>query len=258
MGLHIVEKRPDGFHNIETVFYPIGWQDALEILPADELNYQSSGLAIDADLENNLIVKAYRLLQADFNLPPISIYLHKVIPMGAGLGGGSADAAFALTALNRLFNLNLSVEKLQQYASQLGSDCAFFIEGKPVLAKGKGDEFNDVAVNLSGYHLAVIYPGIHVNTALAYSRVTPRGNNTTSLKDILNLPVSEWSKVLVNDFEPRVFHHFPEIGKIKTTLYNLGAEYAAMSGSGSSIFGLFKAAPDLSGWSEYTVWEEKL
>lgn len=257
LGLHVTEKRADGFHNIETVFYPIGWKDVLEILPSDNFSYQSSGLAVDSDTENNLIVKAYRLLQADYNLPDVSIYLHKIIPMGAGLGGGSADAAFALTILNRIFNLNISTEKLQQYASQLGSDCAFFIESKPVLAKGKGDEFSPINISLSGYYLAVIHPGIHVNTAVAYSRVIPRGT-TTSLLEILSLPVTEWKATLVNDFEPSVFEHFPEIGKIKEQLYDLGANYACMSGSGSSVFGLFKQEPDLSIFSTFSTWIEKL
>lgn len=245
LGLHILQKRSDGYHDIETVFYPIPITDALEIIKYKEphrsssLPFTISGLAIEGDAATNLCMKAYRLLKRDYpELPHIQMHLHKVIPSGAGLGGGSADGSFALILMNQLFNLGMSDELLIEYAAQLGSDCPFFIINKPCLAKGRGEQLKEMDVSLRNYKLAIINPGIHVNTGDAFRQLKPQASRK-SLEEIISNPVERWKDELVNDFEKVIFPKHREIVEIKDNLYKQGAVYASMSGSGSTVFGLF-------------------
>jgi 4-diphosphocytidyl-2-C-methyl-D-erythritol kinase len=242
LGLHVTERRPDGYHNLETLFYPVRLADGLEILPSDEFSFQSSGVMMEGGVEDNLVVKAYRLLKMDFQLPAVKIFLHKVIPTGAGLGGGSSDAAFTLKMINTIFNMGLSQQQLGNYAGILGADCPFFICNTPSLASGKGDQLMPVKIDLSEYHLIVVKPPVSVNTALAYQGVTPEFPEKPLL-DVISQPADSWRDSLYNDFEVSVFRQYPEIAAIKQSLYNLGAIYASMSGSGSSVFGLFSQLP---------------
>lgn len=243
LGLNIVEKRPDGYHNLETIFYPIPLQDALEITPWEggERKYKlaQSGIQIAGDDENNLVVKAYKLLDNLHNLPPIEINLLKHIPSGAGLGGGSADAAFMLCMLNQHFQLNIPNEQLEVYAAQLGADCAFFVENKPTFAEGIGNIFSPIELSLKGYKLLLVKPDIFVSTRDAFAQIKPK-RPSISLKEVAKMPVEAWKTYMVNDFEESVFPQFPAIADIKAKLYDMGAIYASMSGSGSSVFALFK------------------
>lgn len=259
LGLLVTAKRSDNYHDIETVFYPVPLCDALEFVEADEFGFQISGIELDSDVEDNLVVKAYRLLQADYHLPNIKIHLHKNIPSGAGLGGGSADASCMLTALNSYFQLNLSVSELQNYALQLGSDCPFFIHPEASFATGRGEILHRIAVNLSGYYLVVVKPPIHVSTSKAYSFMSPTAPKE-SLVDLLQLPIEDWRGRVINQFEDYVFHVAPEVAEVKTKLYDLGASFALMSGSGSAVYGLFKEAPQLAGIfsDNYAVFTQKL
>jgi len=242
LGLNITEKRPDGYHNLETVFYPIPLEDALEINPAanssNKFNLYQSGIAIDGKPEDNLVIKAYLMLDKRFNLPSIDIHLYKHIPSGAGLGGGSADAAFMLKLLNDKFSLGLSIEELEDYAAQLGADCAFFIQDQPTFAEGIGNIFSPVSLSLKDYQLVLIKPDIFVSTKAAFAHIKPR-KPQHSLKEIISRPIAEWKELMINDFEESVFPQYPEIGAIKDCLYQQGALYASMSGSGSSVFGIF-------------------
>ena len=242
LGLHITEKRPDGFHNLETVFIPVGWSDVLEIVLADKLQFTSSGIQISGDPESNLVMKAYQILQKDFSLPPLKIHLHKHIPMGAGLGGGSSDAAYMLKLLKKTFNLNLSEEKLLEYSARLGSDCPFFILNKPVFATGKGEIMNIINLNLNGWFILLVKPPVEVSTAKAFQYVVP-DKPKISLPQVLKLPIQEWKGKVINQFESSVVQQYPEIGDIKQHLYKLGAVYASMSGSGSCVFGFFHQLP---------------
>jgi 4-diphosphocytidyl-2-C-methyl-D-erythritol kinase len=243
LGLNIVEKRPDGYHNLETVFYPINLQDALEVNVQegeDEFSLKVSGVPIEGEPENNLVVKAYRLLKKDYpDIPAIDIHMYKHIPTGAGLGGGSSDAAFMIKLLNEKFRLNLSIEKMEEYAAILGADCAFFIQNKPVFATGIGNIFEPIQLSLKGYYLVLVKPDIFVSTKDAFAHITPI-KPTQSLKEIIRMPVETWRATMKNDFEESVFQKFPEIAAIKDKLYDLGAIYASMSGSGSSVFGIFR------------------
>ena len=245
LGLNITEKRPDGYHNLETIFYPIPLEDALEACPRKEgpgcYSLSQSGLSIEGDAENNLVVKAYKLLDETYHLPPVDIYLHKHIPSGAGLGGGSADAAFMLKLLNRMYRLNLTDDQLETYAARLGADCAFFVRNQPTYAEGIGNIFSPVELSLTGWQLLLVKPDILVSTRDAFARIRPR-HPERNLRDLISQPVESWKDYMINDFEESVFPQFPAIGDIKTELYRLGAVYASMSGSGSSAYGLF--APD--------------
>jgi 4-diphosphocytidyl-2-C-methyl-D-erythritol kinase len=243
LGLHVLQKRSDGFHDIETVFYPVALYDGVEIISNDAaetgITFQSSGLPVDVNAADNICVKAYRLLKKDHpQMGSITMHLHKVIPAGAGLGGGSADGAFTLLLLNRKFNLALSEQELIQYALQLGSDCPFFIINTPCFAKGRGEIMERISVQLGSFKTVIINPRIHIHTGWAFSRLTPIPHRT-SLKGIIALPVTEWKQGLQNDFEEVVFAHYPEIETIKAQLYQAGAVYASMSGSGSTVYGLF-------------------
>jgi 4-diphosphocytidyl-2-C-methyl-D-erythritol kinase len=249
LGLHILRKRADGFHDLETIFYPVNLQDALEVVqntsPTSDIQFNTSGLAIDSLTEENICFKAYRLLKKDFpELPSIKMHLHKVIPSGAGLGGGSSDGAFTLTLLNKKFNLDLTEDQLINYALQLGSDCPFFIKNKPCLATGRGEKLEEVDWNLSNYKIVLINPGIHVHTGKAFSKITS-SDKRTSIKEVIRKPVEEWRGVLKNDFEEIVFAEHPEVKEIKERLYRQGAVYASMSGSGSSVYGLFEKNVEL-------------
>jgi len=240
LGLHIISKRADGYHNLETVFYPVNLCDALEIVPAagGKTTFTQTGIPIEGKPEDNLVLKAYNLLKKDYDLPEIAIYLRKEIPAGAGLGGGSSDAAFMIKLLNDFAGLKLSVEQMEEYALQIGADCPFFIQNQPVFAEGTGSVFSPVNVSLQGYRLVIVKPDVSVSTKDAYAQVKPQ-QPAVSLKEIINLPVNEWKNHLINDFESGVFARYPEIGEIKQRLYAEGALYASMSGSGSAVFGIF-------------------
>lgn len=243
LGLNITTKRGDGYHDIESCFYPIPVKDALEIIPAEKLSFETTGLEIPGSKQNNLILRAYQLLKLDFDLPPVEIILHKNIPMGAGMGGGSADGAFMLTLLNEYFDLGIANEELEAYALQLGSDCPFFIENKPKLVSGRGELFESTELDLSGYYLTLVYPNIHISTAEAYSGVTPK-KPEISVKDIIeNYSMEDWKGLLKNDFEFGIFEKYPKLEDLKNKFYKDGAIYASMTGSGSTIFGIFKEQP---------------
>lgn len=258
LGLHVVRKRADGYHDIETIFYPVFWKDILETNEGikDDFDMEISGLNINGDLNSNLIYKAWKVIKADYNLPPLQVHLHKIIPMGAGLGGGSSDAAFMLKLLNLMFNLGISHEKLREYAARLGSDCPFFIESKPSLATGRGEILSPVSIDLSNYQIVVVMPQhISVGTADAYSWVTP-SEAATPLIELIKQPINEWKNSLINDFETPVIKHYPRIGEIKNQLYQAGAHYASMSGSGAAVFGIFdKNAGHDFDFDDCTVWK---
>lgn len=240
LGLTILRRREDGYHDLETVFYPLPVKDVLEIIPSERLSLSSSGLPIPGELEANLCIKAFHLLQKDFpHLPPVGIYLHKNIPMGAGLGGGSADGAFMLRLLNKCFHLNLSQKDLLVYAARLGSDCPFFILEGPCLGEGRGELLQPLELDLSGYSFVLVNPGVHIGTAWAFSQITP-GSSGKPVKAIIRQPLESWRGELVNDFEEPVFRQHPLLRSIKEQLYDQGALYASLTGSGSSIFGIFK------------------
>lgn len=245
LGLNIVEKRPDGYHNLETIFYPINLQDALEVTRREgddkEYTLHISGTPLDGEPEDNLVVKAYKLLKKDYSeMTPIDIHMYKHIPAGAGLGGGSSDAAFMIKLLNDKFSLGLGTEQMERYAAQLGADCAFFIQNKPVFATGIGNVFEPVELSLKGYYIVLVKPDIFVSTRDAFAEIKP-ARPAVSLKEMVKKPIDTWKKTMRNDFENNVFQKFPEIAAIKDELYDLGAVYASMSGSGSSVFGIFRA-----------------
>ena len=242
LGLHILYKRKDGFHELETAMIPIPFTDILEILPAETFEFKQTGLPIPGMTENNLCVKAYLLMKERFKIPPVYIHLRKIIPMGGGLGGGSADAAYILNGINSLFNLNLSISSLEDLASELGSDCPFFIQNTAQLAKGRGEILSKIPIHLEGYYLKLVNIGIHVGTKEAYGGAV-FSSSPISIREIINLPISQWKNELTNDFEKTVFSIHPELAKLKQALYDDGAIYAAMSGSGSTLFGIYKNEP---------------
>lgn len=247
LGLNIIRKRADGYHDLETCFYPIAWTDILEIIPSSSFQFSSTGLVIQGQDADNLCVKAYYLLKKDFDIPPVHIHLHKIIPMGAGLGGGSADAAFTLRQLNESFALGLAPLSLEKYAAQLGSDCAFFISNIPRLGTGRGEILSPISVSLKGKFVVVVKPDVHVSTAEAYAGVKP-GTRDISVKDVIERkPITEWKSLLTNDFEESVFKKHPAVANVKQKLYDHGAAYASMSGSGSCVFGIFESKVDLAG-----------
>ena len=244
IGLRIVDKRADGFHNIETIFYPVALKDAVEITQdaskTKAVTWSQTGLNIPGTLTDNLCIKAYQLLKKDFaQLPDIKMHLHKAIPMGAGLGGGSSDAAFILKLLNSKFDLQLPVEQLMEYALQLGSDCPFFILNKPCYGTGRGEILEEIPLDLSAYKILLVNPGIHIDTGWAFSNIRP-AKQENNLKDLIARPVETWQQHICNDFEKAVFEAEPGIAEIKTSLLSNGALYASMSGSGSTVFGIFE------------------
>ncbi|MCF3108511.1 4-(cytidine 5'-diphospho)-2-C-methyl-D-erythritol kinase [Niabella sp. CC-SYL272] len=245
LGLHITAKRADGFHDLETVFYPLPLYDVLELMPSDKTELLLYGLPVPGNKEQNVVWKAWHLLKQELpQLPPVCFHLLKNIPAGAGLGAGSANGATALTALNRFFDLQLSQKQLLKYALHLGSDCPFFVLNTPSYATGRGEELHPLLLNLAEYHLVVVNPGIHISTPWAFSRINP-APPVRSLEALPDLPPSAWEQLVFNDFEPLVFEAYPEVGAIKTRLLNMGAVFAAMTGTGSTVFGLFKEHPDV-------------
>lgn len=262
LGLNVLSRRPDHFHEIETVLIPVNLCDALEIIPAPDNSFEfsSSGLSVPGETSDNLCIRAFQLLSDELSkkgnktpptrnkgkhgLAPVKIHLHKIIPMGAGLGGGSSDGAFTLKILNELFELGLSLKQLNVYAGQLGSDAVFFIEDKPVFASGRGALLTNFNIDLSGYHLAVVKPDIHIATAKAYSMLSPK-KPEKPLRQVVAQPMESWKTELVNDFEEAIFAEFPIIREIKQKLYEAGAVYASLSGSGSALFGIFGETPDI-------------
>ncbi len=254
IGLQITTTRPDGYHDIQTCMYPIGWSDILEIIPSDKTTFEAIGIPIPSDGTNNLCLKAYQLLCKDFPLLPIDIILQKTIPIGAGLGGGSSDAAFMIKALNESFDLKLSNEQMESYAKKLGADCAFFIQNQAQFCWGKGDEFEKISINLKGKFILLIYPNLHISTAEAYSGVVAQAS-MQNLKDLISLPIKEWKIHIKNDFETSLFLKYPLLSSIKNTLYTEGALYASMSGSGATMYGIFEnkiAIPEA--FSDYQVY----
>lgn len=243
LGLYVHGKRSDGYHEIETCMLPIPFTDILEIIPQTEFRFLQTGITVDADAESNLCVRAFRLMQKEFNVSNVYMHLRKQIPMGAGLGGGSADAAYVIKAINLLFNLNCSNEQMKDLAAQLGSDCPFFIEEGAQLAKGRGEVLSPLSLSLCGYWLKLINPGIHVSTSEAYSGIQFIEEPRMPLEHVLALSITDWKDNLVNDFERSIFPTHKEIRRIKEQLYDAGALYASMSGSGSTVFGIFKEKP---------------
>jgi len=239
IGLNVVEKRSDGFHNLETIFFPIGMKDALECIESDSLQFENSGLIIDGNPLDNLCIKAWKLLKQDFDIPPVHIHLHKAIPFGAGLGGGSSDATYTIKLLNDYFKLGISKEKMIEYALALGSDCPIFVINRSCYGTGRGEILEPVTLNLDGCFLVLINPGIHVPTSEAFASIIPH-QPEYDLRESIQKPISEWNKYIFNDFEKSIFPKYPNIAEIKETLYKQGALYAAMSGSGSSVFGIFE------------------
>lgn len=241
LGLQITERLPNGYHSINTCIYPIPLKDALEFVPAKKkTSFSATGTTIPSDGKDNLVLRAYKLLKKDFQLPELEVHLHKNIPTGAGLGGGSADAAFMLSALNEHFQLFLDDSFLEDYASQLGSDCPFFIANRPAIASGTGTDLEKLDLDLRGLQMVLVNPGIHVSTQEAYAGVKPEASSIDLKELLLSKDFALWEKELVNDFEASIFKKHPLLADIKSELYSKGAVYAAMSGSGSSIFGLFK------------------
>lgn len=249
LGLLITEKRHDGYHNIETIFYPVKLYDVLEFHQSDKFSFETVGLTIPGQ-EKNLCEKAFDLLKDDFDINPIAIYLLKNIPIGAGLGGGSADAAFVLKAINEQQKLNLSIEQLKDYAEKLGADCPFFVDNKATYASGIGTTFENISLDLSKYYIVIINPKIHISTVEAYQSVIPQ-TPVSDLKRAIKLPIQEWKYHIINDFELGIFEKYPLIAQLKNRLYKEGALYASMSGSGSSVFGIFEDHIDLNHLSSF-------
>lgn len=245
LGLNVVAKRPDGYHDLATCFYPVPWNDILEIIPARELSFSSTGLPVPGSPSENLCLKAYHLLKKDFDIGAVRIHLHKIIPMGAGLGGGSSDAAWSLRALNEIFALKLSQSQLHTHATALGSDCAFFIQDKPMIGKGRGEVLSETSVVLKNKFIILIKPDVHVSTAEAYASIKAKAPETDLKKILEQYPIEEWRSVVKNDFEESMFKKHPVIAKVKSDLYSHGALYASMSGSGSAVFGIFSKPLDL-------------
>lgn len=242
LGLNIVSKREDGFHNIETVFYPVKHYDILEIIDSETFQFINKGIPIDCADKDNLCVKAYEKLRKIYKLPPVKIVLYKNIEYGSGLGSASSDAAYTLLLLNKKFRLNLSVTELKKFASALGADCAFFIENKPLLAEGKGDIFTKINLSLDNYYIKVCYPGFKVSTIEAYQNCTISGD--TGLREIIKQPVQQWKNLMKNDFEDSIFRKYGLLREFKEDFYRSGALYSQMSGSGSAIFGIFEKDTD--------------
>lgn len=250
LGLNVVSKREDGYHNLETVFYPVPIKDALEVFPMEDgfpsdvrCDLKVTNLFIDGDEQKNLVVKAYNMIAQDYELPRVHVHLYKHIPTQAGMGGGSSDCAYMIRLLNEMFSLGMSDEKMIGYAARLGADCAFFIKAQPAYAEGIGEKLQPISIDLSGYKMLVVRPNIPVSTKEAFSLITPQVPKKNCL-DIVRQPIETWKDELVNDFERSVFAIHPEIGRLKEMMYEQGAVYAAMSGSGSSVFGLFSDTPD--------------
>lgn len=254
LGLNVTEKRMDGYHNLDTCFYPVPFNDVLEIIRSEELAFESTGILIPGNAADNLCVKAYQLLKKEFDIPHVRIHLHKVIPSGAGLGGGSSDAAHTLRILNSLFSLGLGTEKLMSLAAQLGSDCAFFVQDNAMIGSGRGEVLTPCSLSLKDKFLVLVKPDIHVSTAEAYGGITPKKNSFAVKEVVEEKKMSEWRELLTNDFEETVFKKHPRIAAIKSSLYQQGASYACMSGSGSTVLGIFDSEIDLDDIGAPVIW----
>ena len=256
LGLNVVEKRPDGYHNLQTVFFPVPIEDALEVLPMDpafpsvvDCDLKVTNICIDGDEQRNLVVRAYNLLKADFpEMPRVHAHLYKGIPTQAGMGGGSSDCGFMITLLNQMFGLGLTDQQMIDYAARLGADCAFFILNKPCYAEGIGEKLEPISLSLSGWYLSLVRPDIPVSTREAFALIKPHYPEL-NCRDVVQLPVEQWRGKLTNDFEQSVFAVHPELGAVKERLYELGATYAAMSGSGSTLFALSRQPLNLDEFS---------
>lgn len=261
LGLFVTGKRPDGFHNLESVFYPVALSDILEVNRTGQVKgvceFENTGIPIDCPAEKNLVVKAYKLLATAYDLPAVEIRLHKVIPYGAGLGGGSSDAAFMLKLLNEYFNLKISERGLMNYAMRLGSDCAFFIKNVPAFVEGRGELLEEISLSLDAYTLVIVKPDCEVSTAGAYQKIVP-AEAAYDLRLLAELPVEKWRTKVSNDFEKAVFQEHPEIRKTKEALYEAGALYASMTGSGSGVYGIFPRGTEVTaGLKGEFVWSEE-
>ena len=258
IGLSILNKRKDGYHNLESIFYPIPLFDSLEFIESSEMKFNCS-IGINAEKPNS-VMKAYTLLKKDFDLPPISIYLQKRIPMGAGLGGGSSNGAFMLVGLNNNFKLGLTTNELEKYALKIGSDCPFFVENTTKLVSGVGEVMENTSVHLNGKYIVLVNPNIHISTQKAFQDFTLKTIPNASLKEVMkNHPISSWKNLVFNDFEQCIFSQYPEIEKIKVKLYKLGAKYASMTGTGSTIYGIFDEEPELkNSFNSYFTFASKL
>ena len=255
LGLNIIERRTDGYHNIESCFVPIEWVDVLEAVEQQTFAFTSSGLDIPGDPSSNLAVLAFKRLQQVFDLPNVAIHLHKNIPIGAGLGGGSADGAFMIKLLNEKFHLELSDSQMEAFASELGSDCAFFIQNRPRYVEGTGTEFSDIKVTLKGMFIIIAYPDLHISTGEAYSGVTPKQPLVHLKNSLENNTVSSWQGLIVNDFEVGVSKKYPAITDLVNQLKQHGAIYTSMTGSGSAVYGLFNSDPKMEfAFPSYQYW----
>ncbi|MGF7140843.1 4-(cytidine 5'-diphospho)-2-C-methyl-D-erythritol kinase [Roseimarinus sediminis] len=259
IGLEVLRMRPDGFHDIETIFYPLNWCDLLEIIPSRKFSFSESGMLTGVSASENIAVKAYRLMHERYSLPPVAMHLHKQIPSGAGLGGGSSDAAHVLMGLNQLFDLQIDQNQLLDMAAQLGSDCPFFIINEPVLAEGRGEMLTKLTLDLKGWHLLVVKPAVHVSTADAYRNVH-REVPGQSLRKRIMQPVAQWKSIVDNKFEKSVFDVHPEIAAVKKKMYSMGAVYASMSGSGAAVYALFSSLEHnvAKHFENCTVWHQPI
>ena len=257
IGLHVLNKRNDGFHALDTLMYPISICDILEVIKSEVFAFTASGIAIPGEVQMNICVKAYQLMVQEYAISPVKIHLHKVIPMGGGLGGGSSDGTYTLLAINALFGLNLSAERLQELAAVLGSDCPFFVTASPQIATGRGEFLESVDISFKGMYLYLVNLGIHVSTAEAFSNVHFY-TKESSIVEIINQPFETIKTELVNSFETSVFASYPVLEEIKTILLENGAIYSAMSGSGSTMFGIFKTHPEKGMFNNYEVFFEKI
>lgn len=255
LGLQVFRKRSDGYHDIDSVFYPIHWCDILEANVSKEEKFVQTGLTVQGNKEDNLVFKAYQLLKKDFPEISLQFHLHKILPMGAGLGGGSSDAAFALLLINELGKLNLSEQKLLSYAAQLGSDCSFFISKTCAWINGRGDQFEKINFELQSKQILIVFPSVHISTSEAFSGIKPITGRPTTHQIVLNNPIEEWKNILINDFEKTAFEKHQVLAEIKKSLYQKGAIYASMSGSGSALYGIFNhnSEIDLSDFSNYYI-----
>ena len=257
LGLHILNKRADGYHNLDTLMYQLPFTDVLEIIPSEDFVFQSTGLEIPGDENKNLCIKAFYLMREHYQIPNVTIHLHKIIPMGGGLGGGSSDASYVLKGLNTLFKLDLSDQILQDLSAQLGSDCPLFIKEIPQIAQGRGEILSDFQLDLAGHYIKLVNVGIHVSTKEAFSKVEFY-DHFQSIVDIVSHPISRWKNLLKNDFENSVFLHHPSLIPVKEKLYAEGAIYASMSGSGSTMYAIYEHEPVLSFSKDSTFFEKIL
>lgn len=260
LGLHITGKRTDGFHNLESVFLPVQLTDALEVKTASTTSLTIHNLKVEGDITSNLIYKAWELLNDKYAIPPVEIHLIKNIPAGGGLGGGSADGSFMLNLLNEYFQLNLEFDVLEQYAAQLGSDCPFFIRNQPALVTGRGEFITPIELQLSAYKVVLINPGIHISTAEAFKHIIPTPIDFNLKTVIESKDFTQWRIAIKNDFETGVFKQYPQLADLKNTLYQNGALYASMTGTGSTVYGLFEKEQEitLSLDNSYKIWEVSL